>query len=244
MSKSQQHVRATHMLKEKAEDLKAKLEETNAALAEKQQWSDFWLDKTKTCHDELDEAREKHRGNFGEDNADNQCPLKGEHCKDILKEMEADMLAMLQDIKSSQVLGQKSGHLTTCLGQHLLKIVARRQEIQTSASAVTSPTTPVPQTSAPQSPVPQIPVVKQELEPDTAVAKDPSPPRAAGGQKASDRKQRRAKPPVGSEPMGCAARVAADEVLTDSEDDQWPRKGRRNGRSGRVKKSCRIRRNR
>ena len=42
-----QHVRATHTLKEKADELKAKLDETSAVLVEKPQWSEFWRDKTK-----------------------------------------------------------------------------------------------------------------------------------------------------------------------------------------------------
>ena len=75
------------MLREKADELKTKLQETYAALSEKEQWVDFWLDKTKDYHDELDQARDKRRGKFGEDDADKHDSINYDYSKDILNRM-------------------------------------------------------------------------------------------------------------------------------------------------------------
>ena len=162
--KWQQQVRATDMLREKAEELKAKLQETYVTLSENEQWVDFWLGKTKDCHDELGQARDTHRGKFGEDDADNHDSNNYDYSKDILNQMEADLLSMLQDVNSIEELDRKSGHITKCVGQHVLKIVARRQDDLGNARTATPPPTHV---QAPQWPEPE-PVFKQKPDAEAA----------------------------------------------------------------------------
>ena len=120
--------------------------------------------KQKACHDELGQAREKHRGNCGEGNTDNHDSFDDDYCKDILKKMESDLLAVLHDVTSTQELDQRRGHLTKSFGAALTQLVPRRQEVQANPSSAISPPTPV---QAPRTPEPE-PVVEQKPDADAA----------------------------------------------------------------------------
>ena len=129
------HTDGLESLSSEADELQCKLDAVKAKLGHKCDWIEWWSQKQKECHAELEAASKAHKDIVdAKENASES--EKGDECKDIFKDMGNEMLQLLDGATTQEDLQRRSGSLQQVLEGHLWQLLQRRQSAnQDSASA-------------------------------------------------------------------------------------------------------------